>query len=63
MSWTVKFYSGVENDIRAMPVGIRSRMVKLLDLVELQGPNLGEPHTKSFGNGLFEVRAKAQKGS
>ena len=26
------------------------------------GPNLGEPHTKAFGDGLFELRLKGAKG-
>jgi phage-related protein len=26
------------------------------------GANLGEPHTKAFGDGLFELRLKAQEG-
>ena len=26
------------------------------------GPNLGEPHTKAFGAGLFELRLKGAEG-
>ena len=26
------------------------------------GPNLGEPHTKAFGEGLFELRLKGAEG-
>lgn len=26
------------------------------------GPNLGEPHTKPFGGGLFELRLKGAEG-
>jgi phage-related protein len=26
------------------------------------GPNLGEPHTKAFGNGLFELRLRGKEG-
>lgn len=26
------------------------------------GPNLGEPHTKAFGGGLFELRLKGAEG-
>ncbi len=26
------------------------------------GPNLGEPHTKAMGNGLFELRLKGAEG-
>jgi len=34
-------------------------MLKLLELVEKHGANLGSPHTEPMGNGLFEIRAKA----
>nr|WP_269780848.1 type II toxin-antitoxin system RelE/ParE family toxin [Photobacterium phosphoreum] len=37
-------------------------MIKLLELIELHGANLGPPHTDSMGDGLFEIRAKAQEG-
>lgn len=62
MNWTVKFYPGVEQDISAMPTGIATRMIKLLELVEDKDPKLGEPHTKALGNKLFEVRAKSVEG-
>ena len=26
------------------------------------GPNIGEPHTKAFGDGLFELRLKGAEG-
>ena len=28
----------------------------------MRGPNLGEPHTKAFGDGLFELRLKGAEG-
>jgi phage-related protein len=27
------------------------------------GPNLGEPHTKAFGEGLFELRLRGAEGT
>ncbi|WP_236026198.1 type II toxin-antitoxin system RelE/ParE family toxin [Geomonas azotofigens] len=30
--------------------------------MEQYGPNLGMPHTRALGNGLFEIRAKAEEG-
>ena len=30
--------------------------------MEQHGPDLGMPHTRSMGNGLFEIRAKAKEG-
>ncbi|MEZ8107388.1 type II toxin-antitoxin system RelE/ParE family toxin [Vibrio cortegadensis] len=62
MSWNVDFYDGVEYAILAMPPKIQARIVRLLELIEERGANLGEPHTKSMGDGLFEIRAKAQEG-
>ncbi|MCG9625371.1 type II toxin-antitoxin system RelE/ParE family toxin [Vibrio mediterranei] len=62
MSWKVEFYGGVEDEILSMPPKIQARMIKLLELIELHGANLGPPHTESMGDGLFEIRAKAQEG-
>ena len=30
--------------------------------MEVYGPNLGMPHTRAMGNGLFEIRAKGKEG-
>lgn len=63
MVWQVDFYNqSVENDILSMPPKIQARMLKLLELIEMHGANLGSPHTEPMGDGLFEVRAKAQEG-
>jgi len=37
-------------------------MIRMLEVMERHGPNLGAPHTKSMGDGLFEIRAKAKEG-
>ncbi|WP_294924398.1 hypothetical protein [Sulfuricurvum sp.] len=37
MAWNVEFYQGVEQDIVAMPNGIRERMVRLLEVIEVKG--------------------------
>ena len=34
----------------------------LTDTMIERGPNLGLPHTKVMGDGLFELRIKAQEG-
>lgn len=62
MGWTVDFYDGVQNDILKMPPRIQARMLRLLELIESYGANLGAPHTAPLGNGLFEIRAKASEG-
>lgn len=63
MNWKIEFYnSSIEEAILEMPSKIQARMLKLLDLVEKHGANLGSPHTEPIGDGLFEIRAKAQEG-
>lgn len=62
MTWTINFYNGVEEEILSMPPKIQARMLKLLDLIEEHGANLGPPHTEPMGDGLFEIRAKAKEG-
>jgi|TARA_R110002167_G_C12702382_1_gene653731 phage-related protein len=62
MAWNIEFYAGVEDSILAMPPKIQARTLKLLEMIEEYGANLGAPHTTSMGDGLFEIRAKAQEG-
>ncbi|SFU71683.1 type II toxin-antitoxin system RelE/ParE family toxin [Xenorhabdus koppenhoeferi] len=62
MSWNIDFYHGVMDNILDMPPKIQARMLKLLELMEQHGANLGSPHTEPMGNGLFELRAKAKEG-
>ncbi|CAM4422578.1 MAG: hypothetical protein LEGION0403_FIIPPAGN_02726 [Legionella sp.] len=63
MNWKVEFYNeSVEEAILDMPPKIQARMLKLLELIEVHGANLGSPHTEPMGEGLFEIRAKAQEG-
>lgn len=62
MAWNIGFYKGVEDNVLAMPPKIQARMIRLLELIEEHGANLGPPHTDSMGGGLFEIRAKAKEG-
>lgn len=62
MTWTIEFHPGVEETILEMPPGIQARILRLLELMEVHGANLGAPHTIAMGGGLFEVRAKAKEG-
>jgi len=63
MNWTIDFYNkAVEESILNMPPKLQARMLKLLELIEKHGANLGSPHTEPMRDGLFEIRAKAQEG-
>ena len=43
MSWEINFYSGVEDAITEMPPKIQARMIRILELMEEHGANLGRP--------------------
>ena len=59
MQFTIIYYSdAVQADILALPEGLCGRYIALTDRMEMFGANLGEPHTKAFGDGLFELRLK-----
>ena len=63
MQWTVTFHSdNVESEILAMSDGFLSRFVRYAERMEIYGPDLGMPHTRAMGEGLFELRLKAAEG-
>ena len=45
-----------------LPVTLQARYIGLTDRMMEHGPNLGLPHTNSFGGGLFELRLKGAEG-
>lgn len=45
-----------------MPDGFLSRFVRYAERMEIYGPDLGMPHTRAMGEGLFELRLKAAEG-
>ncbi|NOS74320.1 MAG: type II toxin-antitoxin system RelE/ParE family toxin [Methyloglobulus sp.] len=63
MTYTIAYYNeAVEADILALPKTLQARYFSLTDRMEIYGANLGEPHTKAFGDGLFELRLKGAEG-
>ena len=56
------FNEAVQSDFDSWPVGLRARYRALTIRMEEHGPNLGMPHTRSMGDGLYEIRAKAKVG-
>ena len=62
MAWMLEFYPGVEQQILTLPPGLQARVIRLLELMQHHGADLGPPHTDALGHGLFELRAKAQEG-
>jgi phage-related protein len=63
MNWTITYYSeSVQAEILALPAGFLARYLRYSDRMEVYGPDLGMPHTRAMGDGLFELRLKTAKG-
>ena len=63
MNWTITYYSNsVQEEILAMPAGFLARYLRYSDRMEVYGPDLGMPHTRAMGDGLFELRLRAADG-
>ena len=63
MNWTITYYSdSVEEEILIMPAGFLGRYLRYSDRMEIYGPDLGMPHTRAMGEGLFELRLKVAEG-
>jgi len=63
VEWTIVYYSeALQEEILAMPAGFLGRYLRYTDRMEVYGPNLGMPHTRAMGDGLFELRLKAPEG-
>lgn len=63
MDWEILYYNeNVQELINDWPVGIRAFYARVTERMEIFGPNLGMPFTRSMGKGLFEIRAKGKEG-
>jgi len=63
MDWEILYYNeNVQELINAWPVGIRAFYARVTERMEIFGPNLGMPFTRSMGNGMFEIRARGKEG-
>lgn len=52
----------LEEEILRLPAGFVARFLRYAERMEAHGPDLGMPHTRAMGRGLFELRLKAAEG-
>ncbi|MDR2366004.1 MAG: type II toxin-antitoxin system RelE/ParE family toxin [Zoogloeaceae bacterium] len=63
MEYTIAYYDEkTQARILALPETLLARYLNLTDRMTSAGPNLGLPHSKAFGDGLFELRLKGREG-
>jgi phage-related protein len=62
--WTVHtLNTTVDDELEALPVNIRSKFVRVSELLEQFGPqNVGMPHIRSLGDKFWEIRVSGQHG-
>ncbi|HVS36263.1 MAG TPA: type II toxin-antitoxin system RelE/ParE family toxin [Gemmataceae bacterium] len=63
MDWEIVYYDdGVQGVILAFPPGLQARYIHLTERMLAFGSDLGMPHTRAMGKGLFELRMKGKEG-
>jgi phage-related protein len=64
MEWTVEFLdSQVLDEMSALPVDIRARFERIVNLIEEHGlPSVHEPYVKHIEGAMREMRAKGKDG-
>lgn len=63
MLWEIEYYDEkLQAAVLALPPGILARYLHLTDRMVEYGPDLGMPHTRAMGSGLFELRLKSREG-
>ena len=63
MAWQVLFHNArLEQSLLRLPAGLLARFLRYAERMEVHGPDLGMPHTRAMGDGLFELRLKAGEG-
>jgi phage-related protein len=63
VAWSVTFHNErVEAEILDLAPAFVAPFVRYAERMEVFGPDLGMPHTRAMGGGLFELRIKAAEG-
>ena len=56
------FHELVLNEVQSWPVDVLADYARLIELLTEHGPSLRMPHSRAFGDGLFEVRPRGRSG-
>ena|ERR1700722_13034244 len=63
MKWKITYYNEtLEEEIFRLPGTLLARYIKMTDIMKEFGSNIGMPHTRPMGKGLFELRLKGKEG-
>jgi phage-related protein len=63
MSWEILYCNEkLQLEILSLSHGLLARYLQYTDRMAVFGPDLGMPHTRAMGDGLFELRLSAREG-
>ena len=63
MRWKIIYYNEkLEKEIFKLPDTLLARFIRMTEVMQEFGPNIGMPHTRTMGDGLFELRLKGKEG-
>lgn len=63
MKWAIYYHSeSVERAILKLPDGLLARYLRLTEVMQAYGPDVGMPHTRALGGNLYELRLKSKEG-
>ncbi len=57
MFFEILYYRGVQEEISAWDKTSVGRYVRIADMIEKSGPNLGRPYTRKIEDGIIEIKA------
>jgi phage-related protein len=56
------FHERVRSETESWPVDVLADYARLIELLAEHGPSLRLPHSRAFGDGLFELRPRGRSG-
>jgi phage-related protein len=63
MTWEIQYHDEkLQEAVLGLSAGLLARYLHLTDRMLEYGPDLGMPHTRAMGSGLFELRLKSREG-
>ncbi len=63
MKWNIVVHPKAVLELNVLPIDMRAKLTRLLEIIEQVGPfELREPHVKSLGNKLMEIRLTGRQG-
>jgi phage-related protein len=63
MAFEVDYFHGrVLAEVQSWPVDVLADYARLVELLVAHGPSLRLPHSRAFGDGLFELRPRGRSG-